>query len=357
MCHDRLSAAPRGARNLGFSAGQIVWEKSEKLPMPGRTKATTSRALFQKTTTRSEHQSAQFVPSFPRSIDTVQCRLYYDRKMSSRAVIVRATACGGGVRVVASSSPSSVATRKVAVGAVHVSSVTMTMASRSRGMVRRDGLALRVHAESSRKAWWESVPLPRRVKDAAKEIEFFGGSPLQQILPWMSVPKATAPGRPDPTAAGVDKSLLLFDFTEGSPDADSDRFSRVWGALNDVVMGGQSEAAATLVTIPQEEGGKCAKLSGVVEGEGGGFVSMRTRNFLTPLDLEDYDGIKMRLRGDGRRYKLILRDVEDFFALSFHVPFDTVEGEWKELVGWTWRKSTPPFDPVVESAQNTLLTP
>ena len=49
------------------------------------------------------------------------------------------------------------------------------------------------------------------------------------------------------------------------------------------VAGGRSEGAATVVSIPEAEGGKCAKLSGVVEGEGGGFVSMRTRNFATPL--------------------------------------------------------------------------
>jgi hypothetical protein len=50
-----------------------------------------------------------------------------------------------------------------------------------------------------------------------------------------------------------------------------------------------------------------------------------------PLDLEEYDGVKMRVRGDGRRYKLILRDTEDFFALSYHASFDTVEGEWMDV--------------------------
>ena len=132
-------------------------------------------------------------------------------------------------------------------------------------------------------AGWESAPLPARVKQAAKEIEYFGGNPLQRVLPWMSTPKATPPGRPD--LKDAEKSLILFDFAASSPDSDPDRFARVWGELNDVVMGGQSEGAATVVSIPAAEGGKCAKLSGVVEGEGGGFVSMRTRNFVTPLDL------------------------------------------------------------------------
>ena len=48
-------------------------------------------------------------------------------------------------------------------------------------------------------------------------------------------------------------------------------------------------------------------------------------------NLEEYDGVSMRVRGDGRRYKLILRDTEDFFALSYHASFDTVEGEWIDV--------------------------
>jgi len=60
-------------------------------------------------------------------------------------------------------------------------------------------------------------------------------------------------------------------------------------------------------------------------GTGGGFVSMRTRNFSTPLNLSTFDGITMRVRGDGMRYKLILRDDTDFFALSYQASFDTVE--------------------------------
>ena len=187
---------------------------------------------------------------------------------------------------------------------------------------------VRLRASEPMKPWWELAPLPLNVKNAAKEIEYFGGTPLQRLLPWLSKPKATPPGRPD---ASDDRSLVLFDFSETSPDADPDRFARVWGELNDVVMGGRSEAFATIVTIPKAQGGSCAKLSGYVEGEGGGFASVRTRDFETPLDLEAYDGVRLRVRGDGRRYKLILRDTDDFFALSWHAGFDTVENEWVDV--------------------------
>ena len=50
------------------------------------------------------------------------------------------------------------------------------------------------------------------------------------------------------------------------PDADNERFSKMWGELNDVVMGGASQGAARIITIPAADGGKCAKLSGVVNG-------------------------------------------------------------------------------------------
>jgi len=179
-------------------------------------------------------------------------------------------------------------------------------------------------------SWWENAPfLPKEAKQAAKENEYFNGIPFPIPLPFVSKPKAKTPGRADPAAP--DKRYVLFDFSEGSDDAKPERFDRVWGALNDVVMGGKSEAAASIMTIPSAEGGKCAKLSGVVEGDGGGFVSARTRNFVSPVDVSSYDGVQLRVRGDGRRYKLILRDTEDFFALSYSAGFDTIEGEWIDV--------------------------
>lgn len=229
----------------------------------------------------------------------------------------RLAAFGGAY--VGASSPTPSRSRRVA----HVSAVGRVAPTTAsfRRMSR-----FRLHAED--KPWWDDAPLPSRMKNAAREIEFFGGSPLQRVLPWMSKPKATPPGRPDPKDSDA---LILFDFTDASSDADVDRFQRVWGELNDVVMGGSSEAFATVITIPEDEGGKCVKLSGVVEGEGGGFCSMRTRDFVTPLDLEGYAGVRVRVRGDGRRYKLILRDTDDFFALSWHAAFDTVEGRWVDV--------------------------
>ena len=55
--------------------------------------------------------------------------------------------------------------------------------------------------------------------------------------------KTLSAGRPDPKDA--EHSLVLFDFSAGSPDRDSDRFSKVWGELNDVIMGGRALPYAT----------------------------------------------------------------------------------------------------------------
>ena len=57
--------------------------------------------------------------------------------------------------------------------------------------------------------------------------------------------------------------------------------------------------------------------------------------------------MSMRVRGDGRRYKLILRDTEGFFALSYHASFDTVEGEWID-VEFPFDAAT--FTPVLRAA-------
>jgi len=41
----------------------------------------------------------------------------------------------------------------------------------------------------------------------------------------------------------------------------------------------------------------------VSEGGGGGFASVRTKNFEPALDLGAYEGLELRIRGDGQRYK------------------------------------------------------
>jgi hypothetical protein len=66
-------------------------------------------------------------------------------------------------------------------------------------------------------SWWNiSRLLPPKAKEAVREIEYFGGSPLQQVLPWAGKPKTDSPGRPYPLDPANQR--VLFDFTSTSPE-------------------------------------------------------------------------------------------------------------------------------------------
>jgi hypothetical protein len=104
----------------------------------------------------------------------------------------------------------------------------------------------------------------------------------------------------------------LFDFTQPRSG-----MAAMWGAIDDVVMGGVSASGLSLE--PDR-----AVFSGHVSVENsGGFASIRTRNFATPLNLADYAGISLRVRGNGQRYKLFLRPTEQWDGLGYAYSFDT----------------------------------
>lgn len=106
---------------------------------------------------------------------------------------------------------------------------------------------------------------------------------------------------------------LLFDFT--NPNQDIKDF---WGAVDDVVMGGVSESQIRLVSDR-------AIFSGNVStANNGGFASVRTRNFTTPLDLSSYEGISLRVQGDGKRYKFIMRCEGKWDGIAYCYSFDTI---------------------------------
>jgi hypothetical protein len=77
----------------------------------------------------------------------------------------------------------------------------------------------------------------------------------------------------------------------------------VFGPLDDVVMGGVSESAFTIVPGAGEGGGgggpaPAGVFSGTLRFENsGGFASVRCRNADPPLDLGAYAGLALRLRG------------------------------------------------------------
>jgi len=98
------------------------------------------------------------------------------------------------------------------------------------------------------------------------------------------------------------------------------------GALDDVVMGGVSRSRFEVVKGAGEGGeGKAAGVfSGTVtDANNGGFASVRSRNCDPPLDLSKSSCLAMRVKGDGRRYKLILRTDPGWDSLTYCASFDT----------------------------------
>ncbi len=95
-------------------------------------------------------------------------------------------------------------------------------------------------------------------------------------------------------------------------------------AVDDRVMGGVSRSGM----------GVSASGHGVFEGDmslesNGGFASVRSRGLT--LDLGEAGALALRVRGDGKRYKLRLHDDSQFDGVAYQVVFETQAGEWMEL--------------------------
>lgn len=105
-----------------------------------------------------------------------------------------------------------------------------------------------------------------------------------------------------------------------------------WGSLDDVVMGGVSASSLQIDLNGGEEGGAIGIFKGFVSTDNnGGFASIRTKNFESPENLSPYEGLELRLKGDGHRYKLIVRTSGDWDALGYAASFDTQKGQWQSV--------------------------
>ena len=109
-------------------------------------------------------------------------------------------------------------------------------------------------------------------------------------------------------------SLLLTDFTSNSADLG-------WYVVNDNVMGGRSEGG-----FEQEEGE--LRFTGRTNTNGGGFSSIRSQP--AQLDLSNYTGIELKIRGDGRRYTWRLTTEARWRGkqISYWADFETRDGTW-----------------------------
>jgi len=111
--------------------------------------------------------------------------------------------------------------------------------------------------------------------------------------------------------------MILFDFTIAN-----DNLRTIWGAVDDVVMGGVS--SSNLILRDNK-----AIFTGIVStNNNGGFVSVRSKNFIPEWDLSPYQGIRLKVKGDGKRYKFISRCEGKWDGISYCYSFDTIDNQW-----------------------------
>ncbi len=94
-----------------------------------------------------------------------------------------------------------------------------------------------------------------------------------------------------------------------------------WMPVNDVVMGGVSSSE-----ISATDSGTAVFRGTVSLENNGGFASVRSGP--AEFDMEGYDGIRLRVRGDGSDYRLRLRTTDSFDGVAYQQTFGTTAGEW-----------------------------
>jgi len=109
----------------------------------------------------------------------------------------------------------------------------------------------------------------------------------------------------------------LFDFADPAATA-------AWAAIDDTVMGGVSSSELR----PTADG--TAVFRGTVSLENdGGFASVRSG--AVDFDLAGADGLALRVRGDGRAYKLQVRTDAAFDGIAYQARFTPPAGAWETV--------------------------
>ena len=146
--------------------------------------------------------------------------------------------------------------------------------------------------------------------------------------------------RPAPSEGDnmIDKDLTIpseIETLPGDPEADQRRPGRplftfsgeepAWMTVNDTVMGGISNSSVQI--DPQS---RQLLFSGNVSLENnGGFAS--TRSEWVGYDLRGYDGILMRVLGDGSSYRLRIRTAKTGPEIAYSAIFATKAGVWQDV--------------------------
>jgi monofunctional biosynthetic peptidoglycan transglycosylase len=116
--------------------------------------------------------------------------------------------------------------------------------------------------------------------------------------------------------------------------------TEAWRGVDDRVMGGVSHSR-----LESTEEGTAAFRGDLSLDQGGGFASVRCD--FDPRDLSRERGIALRVRGDGRTYKLRLRDRLGAGIVDHQARFETVPGVWSTVL--------LPFDSFVPTSRGRVV--
>lgn len=148
-----------------------------------------------------------------------------------------------------------------------------------------------------------------------------GGEALDPSIQSLPYPASSL----DPSFLKSLKSVIVCEADSqiwGKLDKDvfdpSSGYSRLeWGPLDDVVMGGCSQSNLMIKSEGPEGSGIAVFSGNITSANNGGFASVRTKNLDPPMDFQGYDGLKLKVKGDGQRYKFMLRTTDKWDDISY----------------------------------------
>lgn len=110
---------------------------------------------------------------------------------------------------------------------------------------------------------------------------------------------------------------MILDFTGATPSIE-------WSAIDDRIMGGLSQSQPLYIE------GTGLRFSGLVSlANHGGFASIRSG--MGAFDLSPFQGLAMRVCGDGKTYKISLRTDHFYDGVSYQASFQTEPRTWQDI--------------------------
>lgn len=97
-----------------------------------------------------------------------------------------------------------------------------------------------------------------------------------------------------------------------------------WRIVNDGVMGGLSSSE-----VRTSDEGKIFFSGNVSLDNNGGFASLRSP--IKNYNFENYTGIEIRIKGDGKKYSLSMKETSYFSGSFYTARFQTSKDEWSTI--------------------------